>query len=258
MENRIACPACGVEQDAGAECAHCGLIFSKFKSGQRPPSPPPPQESRVAERYKASIGTASRAIRAVIPVVTLALIALLILNGFLTSGFQGYVVIVVLGATALYYIFSSLLETITLDRFYTEGILFVFLMVGIRCTYAEYFDIEAIRFSPPPKQTMASMPSEKKPYVLRVGDLARDLGASLAKDAFVEVEDLALSQVPVLHGLYAQMPAPERLRLHALDKDLKRVSTFLSRPEPWDDVRKAAFAARLAEVQRSLAAIASP
>jgi len=38
------CPKCGFEQDEGAECLACGVIFGKLRATRRPapPSPPPP------------------------------------------------------------------------------------------------------------------------------------------------------------------------------------------------------------------------
>jgi hypothetical protein len=74
----VQCPKCGFEQEGGAECNRCGVIFARASQPQRPP--PEPVQTPVADRSQSIslLGTAYRRIRWIILAGLLLVLALIL------------------------------------------------------------------------------------------------------------------------------------------------------------------------------------
>lgn len=243
----ITCPKCGLEQPGRTECAGCGLIFAKYNPNAQKASQAPHRASSaelMGRPYRQPIGPASRLARVGIAVGTAGIGALLVLNGLLGHGFSGYVALVLLAAVVAYFALSSFLEVISLNRYYTEALLFILVLTGVRIGYDEHFRLDEAA-----PATGAMTADVKADWLATVDAMAQQARRLLDRRDFVGLERCCLEHGPQLDHRLARLSAPERLRARPVTDVLARLSAAVMSDAPWNDARARAFSALLGELE---------
>ena len=232
----LTCPKCGLEQPVSPECQGCGLIFAKYN---------PDAPSRLHKRssfeeanrqYRLPIGPGSRSVRVVMALGLAGVTLLLVLNGLLGHGFQGWTALVVLSAVTAYFALSSFLETISRNRYYTEAILFIALLLGVRIGYDEHFRVDDVQAAGP------RVTGDARVDLATAVEAA--LGAArehLGRRDFAAVERCCLERSAAIEARLAALQGTEQVRAEPLADQVKRLTAFVMADRPWDNARVREF-----------------